>query len=475
MIVARRAIAVVLVAFLVVAFGACITVDRIAGAALDRGYLKDELSGIELYAFVDQEVIPHAVEEWLEEQADWRPDNFGEADFPADATAQRVLADLVRQIFPPEYTRALAEHAIDEFIPYLAGDTDSFELRLNLGERVDVALGRDGGPSPVEAAFRELDLGRVMIEGAYQSFEDQAVTAAQSAGIEAAAARAELRSRSPDLAVAAAWFTDQLFDSVDALLPYLLGEVSTFEVTIDFAEQPELAAILALLLQQTPEALASSGFVYSDVDLNRALRDQGAGAEDELARGLEWLQRDFVYTSDDFLEDLAEDGGSAADFDDVRGRAGLVRGALRWTSIIIVAGLVLSVGALGGRSWPSRLIWGAGALFAVSSFWFLVAGPVYDQFAEPEIHDGLVEATEDWSESFESVRLSYVERVETVVNDLAGGFASSALRVALASALAVAAGVAWPYFARREERRAGGVGGVGGSGGGTSGGQPSLE
>ena len=441
MIVLRRALAVLLTAALALVFGACLVATRTADA-LDPAFLKEEVERVDAYDFLHEVLLPLTLEEALAEQSDWLPDNFAAVELPAEADAPRVL---LRDVFPPEYLREQAEQAIDALVPYLAGRSDAFELRFALADRVDAALAHaPGEPSPVERAFRDLDLGRVLLDGAFATFEEQALAAAAEAGVERSVAASELARFVPDRDAAAQWFTGELSRAMDALHPYLAGDADSFAVEVRFDDQPGLAAVLAEMLQRDPAVLAGEGFAYSDRDLNTALGGGDPAAREERDRRLDTLRRDFVYTHGDFAEDITGDGGSAR-LDGARRWTNRLRGALPWAGVAPAAALLLAIGALGGRRWPTRALWAAGALLAVSAGWYALFGPLYGQYAEPALHDRLVEATAGWSQRLDAVRPHVIEKTETVAGDFVGGMASRARLWLAASAAAFAAAALWAY------------------------------
>ena len=275
MIVVRRIFAVLMGLFLLVSFGGYLFVDRIASAALDPQFLKDELVRVDAYEFAYETLLPLAVDELLSEQNDWLPENFGAVELPANAEVKRVLDELLRDVFPPAFIQDRVEHVLDQLIPYLTGETDSFEIRFALGERVEYALA--GDPSPLQRAFDELQIGRMLIEGAIASYEQQLVAQAEAAGIDADEARAKLDALGIDPEAATEWLSENLFTVIDDLRPFLTGEADAFDAQVLFDEQPALTELLATLLGTTAEELQAQGFSFSSADLNEAIAGMGDG------------------------------------------------------------------------------------------------------------------------------------------------------------------------------------------------------
>ncbi len=459
MIVMRRIFAVFMGLLLLVSFGTYLVADRVASAALDPQFLKDELVLVEAYDFVYDVALPLAIEELLSEQNDWLPENFGDVELPSEQDLVRVLDELLRDIFPPEFIRDRVEHVLDQFIPYLAGDTDSFEIRLSLGERVDYAL--SGDPSPIQRAFDELNIGKMLIEGAIASYEQQLI----AAGVDVGEARAKLDALGIDSEAATDWLSENFFTVIDDVRPFLTGEAESFDARILFDEQPTLTDLLSTLLGKTPEELQAEGFTYSNFDLNEALAGIGDdGVEDGGPSGsapaggldptsfeaqLDFLRRDFVWTSDDFVALLTEDGTTTReDIDAVRSYVRRIGTIARWGSLAVVISLAVAIGFMGGRGWAGRLLWGAGSLLVVSALWFASTGPVYARFGEERLHDQLVEATEGWPDSIDAASVSFVEKVETITDSIADGLSTRALQALIASFVLTAAATGWTYWTR---------------------------
>lgn len=455
MIVLRRMLAVMLMGLVGLLFGACIIFMRAADVAFDPEFLKSKLDRIDAYDFTHDVLLPLAVEQMLEEQDQWLPENLRGTLFPADEAAQRTVLTLLREVFPPEYLRGEIEQLIDALLPYLGDRSDEFAIRFSLADRVEVALGHAPGErSPLESAFRELDMGRALIDGAFVNLE-QALAAEGVTPARRDERVAELEAAVRDRDEAAEWFTERLFGAIDGLLPYLLGQSEQFDVRISFAERPALAELLAPLLNRPLDELLGEGFGFSDRDLNEALGEDPEALEG-IDRRLQFLREDFVYTQDDLNQDLTEEGErEGATADGLRTAARLARGAVKWALAGVIAVLVLLIGVLGGRRWPTRVMWGAGALLVVSAGWFALFGPVYEWFLEPRARDLLLSESEGWSDALESMRVQLIAKLEIIVGDYFDGLASRTLLWLMISLLAFAAATAWGYYPRRGERAGG--------------------
>ena len=85
----------------------------------------------QVYDLLFDEILSTEVDEALEKQ--------GALPFDVPLTGEEII-DSVRRIAPEEWVKEQVELALDEVTAYAVGDQDSFEVKVLLGERVDVAL-----------------------------------------------------------------------------------------------------------------------------------------------------------------------------------------------------------------------------------------------------------------------------------------------------------------------------------------------
>ncbi len=251
--------------------------------------------------------------------------------------------------------------------------------------------------------------------------------------------------------------------------------------TFTFAEADLRRAFGAQQSRQLDDARAwfRDGITFTEADLEEELakadfEDQGRGGWDDLTpaarrdaiaqsqnvRDLrefrDRIRGGFAYDQDDLLDDIRDERGEEGvqDFEDFREVLGRLSGV--WYGWLIVAALLIAVGALGGRNWRSKAAWSA-ALLAVSSLVLLVGlGIVASGAAEDEIRQSFEEelAGPDNSPLERSVLL----RAQTVVlaasDDLFSGLAGTALVLTIIGALALALVLLWPRIQRWRGRGA---------------------
>ena len=69
------------------------------------------------------------------------------------------LVESVRTIVPPVWVQGQVEGALDEVTPYFLGRSDTFEINVQLGDRVEIAL------EEVKALLREADAYELLYDG----------------------------------------------------------------------------------------------------------------------------------------------------------------------------------------------------------------------------------------------------------------------------------------------------------------------
>ena len=81
------------------------------------------------YNLLYEELVTPAIEDDLEERLP----------LGMDLSSER-LVEAARRVAPPQWTEAQVEAALDEITPYIVGDRDTFEVRVELSDRVGIAL-----------------------------------------------------------------------------------------------------------------------------------------------------------------------------------------------------------------------------------------------------------------------------------------------------------------------------------------------
>ena len=139
-----------------------------------------------------------------------------------------------------------------------------------------------------------------------------------------------------------------------------------------------------------------NGFTYTDADLREDLvaEDGDTSNLETLDQVLEWTRNGFTFTDADLRDTLGTEGEDAMElileftcefnetppegltFDCLRGCLGLGRSL--WFLLLLVPGVLLvGIGFLGGRRWPSRVMWAAVPMVLGAAIAYAAFEPIY--------------------------------------------------------------------------------------------------
>ena len=167
---------------------------------------------------------------------------FGSTEEAADR-----LAEASRLILTAEWLQAQAEQALDEVTPFLAGESDNFEIRVRpTEEQVEAAT------EEAKAILREVDTYNLLFD---QEIEPRVRDAANETGASnESASRWMLHLFGADgdatdrliqairRIVTSEWTRAQIESAVDEVTPFLVGESDDFEVTVRLTDDQVDAA-----------------------------------------------------------------------------------------------------------------------------------------------------------------------------------------------------------------------------------------
>jgi hypothetical protein len=151
-----------------------------------------------------------------------------ELPFGIDVTSER-LVESIRRVVSREWVEENVETVLDAVTPYAIGDTDSFEIRIELADRVDIAL------EEVKLLLREAD--------AYELLYDEVVDPIVSENIGAVAALPFGVEVSSDEVLAALrqvapveWVQEQAEGIIDAVGRYATKRSNNLEIIVDIRD-----------------------------------------------------------------------------------------------------------------------------------------------------------------------------------------------------------------------------------------------
>lgn len=239
----RRTIAVILALIVIILFVVMMAVFRVNDTAGNPNFYTEQLRRAEMYDFVVNEAIPAAVDEvdLSEGGSEEDPGNMVDLD-----SIKPYMADMVRQILPPEWLQARVEEAINETLPYVLGDTDSFSFTIPLKDRVEVsarAIKDTLHKEDVFPKFYDRFLGQ-MLDGAAQSMADMPPAFALD--------RQELETMVRTVAPPE-WVLEQIDKAIDQMVPYLTGDREHFTVQVNLSERLDAMEEVAAGMLKRPQ------------------------------------------------------------------------------------------------------------------------------------------------------------------------------------------------------------------------------
>ena len=128
------ALGFLLLAFLLPAIVSC----QISATVLSADFYKDRLSSSDFYRFVTTD-LPFAAIGELRRSGSTSSDLDEILHITSGISDQEVVSSLNR-VMPPDRFQNIIEQALDEIVPYIAGDRDEFTFRVELKESADTLV-----------------------------------------------------------------------------------------------------------------------------------------------------------------------------------------------------------------------------------------------------------------------------------------------------------------------------------------------
>ena len=330
---------------------------------------------------------------------------------------------VLREAAPGPWVQQQADAVAGDVSSYVAGRSDGFSTEIALAARKQEAA----------QLLTTLAVARV---------------AAAIGGLEACAGEAGQRA-----AAAAASDT----------LPECLPAGVTAGELLAAASGAIAAAIPPLVLDPVPDTVA-----YTHEDLRSdLLEDGGPGALDALDDTRELFAEGWRYSEADLRADLADDPEALRTLDRLRtflangyvhtpddpaaaplaetieqarevvspGRDGSL---VPW---LMIALLLVAIGALGGRSWPGRVGWAAASLLAASGVVLVLSWPLYETASGllfEEARDQIAaESAGDFPATVQLIAGKLVDTAEGALDEFAGGIRNYSLVIAAVALVAL--------------------------------------
>ncbi|MEK9659974.1 MAG: hypothetical protein VW450_08540 [Chloroflexota bacterium] len=223
MIAIRRFLALLLVLPFVFLFLATLLVFRVNATVLEPGFYTGTMDRLDAYNFIYEEVLPEAL-----------ADTALGRDANALGLTSDKLVGYLGTALPPAWIKQQTELVLNEVVPYLNGDVDSFSITVRLDDRVEAASG----------VVREAVAGA----GLYDYLLDEAVRPAVEEQRTALASELPLgMSLTPEqvmdgvrTVLTQEWLEAQVNGLLDQLVPYAVGQSESFSFTLPLQDRAEV-------------------------------------------------------------------------------------------------------------------------------------------------------------------------------------------------------------------------------------------
>lgn len=139
------------------------------------------------------------------------------------------LEESVRRVVPPEWVQANVESALDSVTPYIVGDADSFEVRVELADRVNIAS------DEIKAILRESDAYDLVYDEVVEPIIDENLGMAARLDFDISISRTEI-TEALRVVAPPEWVQEQAELIIDATGRYITGETDTLRISIDLRD-----------------------------------------------------------------------------------------------------------------------------------------------------------------------------------------------------------------------------------------------
>ena len=262
-----------------VLFLATLLIGRVQDTVGNPEYLKSVLVQIDIYNFVYEDLAIPLLADGLENPEDFLNDDLSGLEIRPDQDAEEIVG-LLRDFLPPEELQWRVEHVIDEFIPYITGDTDEFAIQLELESRVEM------WPDLLQARLDALQAGERLTDAVLAPALKDALDSLSEQGFELSISSERVVEIAQEIAPAD-WIEEQVVIASRAVADYLTRTDEEFTITIQFADR--LPTVTRVLKDVLDEADAET-FLFEKLiepELRKAL-----GSFTEISYGIEIADQD---------------------------------------------------------------------------------------------------------------------------------------------------------------------------------------
>ena len=221
----RRLIALVLVILFLPIFIATLVIFRVDATVPEVSFYTDTLAEMDVYNYVYDDAIPFAL----------RDKDFDVAEsFSWLNTTNQGVADSVRRVVPPEWIQTNVEEVINQAVPYLVGEADSFDITVRLDDRVEAAA------EEAKLIIRNADIHTAVMDELVRPKVVDSSTGLLELPFGMRLTDDELFAGIREI-VPPEWVNAQVELILDGVTPYVVGKEESFSITLPVQERAPVA------------------------------------------------------------------------------------------------------------------------------------------------------------------------------------------------------------------------------------------
>jgi hypothetical protein len=286
----RKILALLLAGLFLILFFIAVTVNQAIDTASDPDVITGMIDDADLYDYAYDNILANLVHDMVEKGIEV---NTGLDDsspptvlkFEDTEAAAIAITNLIETLVPREYVKEKLEASLSSAVPYASGETDEFEIDLEVQERVRAV------PGAVRQLVSDIDLTERIIADLlvpqFDSFTDD--ISGQALGIKFTSTEVETATRQLFEPV---WLEGQLFTAIDEITPYFAGDSSSFNVVLRFDDR--VTVIGTILKDKLSDEDTLYNLVFSQVI--DPLIEQTVAQSNSVGFGIELTETEVVST-----------------------------------------------------------------------------------------------------------------------------------------------------------------------------------
>ncbi|MCH7482652.1 MAG: hypothetical protein IIC31_07470 [Chloroflexi bacterium] len=225
----RRLLAVFLLPIFLVLFVATLTIFRVNATLLEADFYTGTLERLDVFTFLYDEALPFAIED----------SGIDLAGLPLgiDLTAD-AIAGYAARVLPPDWLAENVGGAIEQAVPYITGETDTFEITLRLDDRVEAA------DVVVRDLLRDARIHAYLLDEVVRPTLDREQASFQAGlpfnpGLTTDEILDGVRDVVPE-----EWLKERIEDVLDQVVPYMIGREESFSINIPLQQRADAGIVV---------------------------------------------------------------------------------------------------------------------------------------------------------------------------------------------------------------------------------------